>query len=69
MTSMEVLQSLGAKAGSKIAGSDEDGERVLLILSTQGDKVLAKCVERDGEECDGFESHWSLTMRKWKLVP
>ena len=68
MNSVERLLSLGGSVGSKLAGRDEDGERIIQILEIQGTKVLAKCVERDGEECDGFESNWSLNMREWKLV-
>jgi hypothetical protein len=69
MSESERLFTLGAKIGSKLIGTDEDDTTVLLIIALDGDRIVAKRIEKNGEIWEnGKESNWTLSMRDWKLV-
>ena len=69
MTETQRLYALGAKVGSRLIGTDEEGTDVIEITAIGKERFMAIKVMKNGKPFeDGHESNWTLSMRDWKLI-
>jgi len=73
MTNREILTKLNATTGSLLSGTDEDGTDIIEILGFEKcgvgqERLMAKCIKKNGKVFRGSPCNWGLNMRDWVLV-